>query len=223
MRIMNCILVEPPEPGAALALPLKSGGGSGSDEAVTPSEQGRKLDRYTAKMTDDECSKVVTYCKEWNTNARHAQLSQLALASLLRTLGVERLLALRQVADAVPALLAYSERHFQRVDRLNQGAYVLEYMLGLMALLPLADSGSAAGSATRANTGSGSGAGRDGGKRKRDTKQLVIFSAAGDDNNDDDDDSDDDDGTYMEEPVPAPAGKKPTKEKEKEKEKKKKR
>jgi len=63
----------------------------------------------------------------------------------------------------VPALLAYSERHFQRIDRLHQAAYALEYISGLMSLLPVAES------TADKNGGSSKGVV----KRKR--AQLIIF------------------------------------------------
>ena len=157
LRILNSILVEAPEGSDATAEH------DSDNEPVTPSQQGRKLDRYVSKFNDDECTKLVSFCKEWNTNSRNAHLSQLALSSLLRTLGVERLLSIKQIANAVPALLAYSERHFQRIDRLHQAAYALEYISGLMSLLPVAEP-----AADKNGSGSKSVA-----KRKR--AQLIIF------------------------------------------------
>lgn len=157
LRILNSVLVEAPEGSDATAQHNMD------NEPVTPSQQGRKLDRYVSKFNDDECTKLVSFCKEWNTNSRNAHLSQLALSSLLRTLGVERLLSIKQVANAVPALLAYSERHFQRIDRLHQAAYALEYISGLMSLLPVAES------TADKNGGSSKGVV----KRKR--AQLIIF------------------------------------------------
>ena len=45
-------------------------------------------------------------------------------------------MSIKGAAEAVPALLSYSERHFQRIDKLYQASYVLEYMSSLMSLLP---------------------------------------------------------------------------------------
>ena len=157
LRILNSVLVEAPEGSDATAQHDLD------NEPVTPSQQGRKLDRYVSKFNDDECTKLVSFCKEWNTNSRNAHLSQLALSSLLRTLGVERLLSIKQIANAVPALLAYSERHFQRIDRLHQAAYALEYISGLMSLLPVAETAAD-------KNGSGSK-----GVAKRKRAQLIIF------------------------------------------------
>ena len=45
-------------------------------------------------------------------------------------------MSLNGVSEAIPAILSYSERHFQRVDKLYQASYLLEYMSSLMSLLP---------------------------------------------------------------------------------------
>jgi len=45
-------------------------------------------------------------------------------------------MSIKGASEAVPALLSYSERHFQRIDKLYQASYVLEYMSSLMSLLP---------------------------------------------------------------------------------------
>jgi hypothetical protein len=150
----------------------------GDDDPVTPSDQSVKLDRYLSILSDSETSRVITYCKEWNTNSRHSLLAQLAFSSLLRTIGVERLLSLKEVAEAIPALLAYSERHYQRIDRLNQAAYVLEYMSSLMELMPVSEAVTATSLKNNATST----------KRKRTTKDLVIFSDGKDYQDEDDDD-----------------------------------
>ena len=45
-------------------------------------------------------------------------------------------MSIKGASEAIPALLSYSERHFQRIDKLYQASYVLEYMSSLMSLLP---------------------------------------------------------------------------------------
>jgi U3 small nucleolar RNA-associated protein 13 len=45
-------------------------------------------------------------------------------------------MSINGVSEAIPAILSYSERHFQRIDKLYQASYLLEYMSSLMSLLP---------------------------------------------------------------------------------------
>jgi U3 small nucleolar RNA-associated protein 13 len=110
-----------------------------------------RLNSYVALWSDNDIEKVVGYMKEWNTNARYSYVSQCFISSLftgviiiayslthshthiltlsLPVVKVEKLLKIRSVCEAVPALLSYTDRHYQRVDKLYQGSYLLEYMV----------------------------------------------------------------------------------------------
>jgi len=50
---------------------------------------------------------------------------------------MDRLLKIGSIAEAIPSLISYGERHYERLDKLQQASYVLEYMSSLMTLLPL--------------------------------------------------------------------------------------
>ena len=91
-----------------------------------------RLDEYVVEMTDEEISKIVGHLKDWNTNARHSFVAQALINSFFRVLRTERLAKIRPVVEAVKGLRAYGERHLQRIDRLHQAAYLLEYMSSLM-------------------------------------------------------------------------------------------
>lgn len=97
----------------------------------------RRLDPYVLAFTEEQLEKVVTYLKEWNANARHCFTSQVLLNALLRLVRADALMKHRVVLEALPALLSYSERHYQRLDRLNQASYMLEYFASMIALLPI--------------------------------------------------------------------------------------
>jgi len=56
--------------------------------------------------------------------------------SLLRVVKVDRLVKHPGLKDSLNALISYSERHFQRLDRLHQATYMLEYFTSQISLLP---------------------------------------------------------------------------------------
>jgi U3 small nucleolar RNA-associated protein 13 len=114
------------------------------------SDWSRRLDPYVKAFTPEQLDKVVTYLKEWNTNARHCYTSQVLLHALLRLVRAEELMKHRVVLEALPALLSYSERHYQRLDRLNQASYMLDYFASMIALLPAEEAGK--GRAVRSST-----------------------------------------------------------------------
>lgn len=94
------------------------------------------LQQHILQLSEDGeevLQKLLRCVVEWNTNARHAHLTQHLLAVLLK----HRPAVLRACGDALPTLLAYSERHFQRLSRLAEASYYLEYVAGMAALPPL--------------------------------------------------------------------------------------
>jgi hypothetical protein len=95
-----------------------------------------RLDPYIGTWTDEDLEKVIIYAKDWNTNARYCFTSQIVINSIIRVHKVDHVMSLNGVSEAIPAILSYSERHFQRVDKLYQASYLLEYMSSLMSLLP---------------------------------------------------------------------------------------
>jgi hypothetical protein len=94
------------------------------------------LEPYLSILSDSQRDCLVTALRDWNTNSRHCYASQAVLACLLSILSTDRLLESRALVESLAGLQAYSERHFQRIDRLFQSAYVLEFMSGQMSLMP---------------------------------------------------------------------------------------
>ncbi len=96
-----------------------------------------RLDGFVMAWSDDDLMKVVSYVKDWNTNAKHSFVAQILISSMLRVLPIDRLLHNRPIAESIAALAAYTDRHYARLDKLHQASYLLEYMSSTMSLLPL--------------------------------------------------------------------------------------
>lgn len=56
----------------------------------------------------------------WNQNAKHCHIAQFVLAALLSQSPPDSLAAMEGVASCLRGLIPYTERHFQRLDRLEQ-------------------------------------------------------------------------------------------------------
>jgi hypothetical protein len=95
-----------------------------------------RLQSYVAEWTNEQLEQIAEYLLEWNTNARNSFLSQCLLQALVNTKGTAALMKIRSLKLQLQAFLAYSERHFQRIDKLHQASHVLEYMTTLMSVLP---------------------------------------------------------------------------------------
>jgi U3 small nucleolar RNA-associated protein 13 len=96
----------------------------------------RKLDQCIRQISDIDLEKVIECLQEWNANAKFSYIAQLILDSIVRNVPRERLMALSNFASVVPGLEAYSKRHLERIERLQQASYILDYINSLMGILP---------------------------------------------------------------------------------------
>ncbi len=98
-----------------------------------------RLDEFVLKWNDEEVEKVVLLLRDWNTNAKNCFVCTCVLSSLLRVCGVGRLTSSRPLLESLPGLMAYTERHYQRICRLHQGTHLSDYFSSLMSLMPLVE------------------------------------------------------------------------------------
>ncbi|KAG6609808.1 U3 small nucleolar RNA-associated protein [Phytophthora cinnamomi] len=95
-------------------------------------------------LKDEQLTTLMDWLRDWNTNARNTSVCQVLVSTILRELPPSRLKSLDGVSKTVEALIAYSERHFQRIDRMLQKSYLVDFSIVTMkSLLPVGDSGSA--------------------------------------------------------------------------------
>ena len=76
------------------------------------------------------------YVRQWNTNSRHSVLAQYCLSMVLRNFKPEKLMLISpEMKSITEAILAYSDRHFKRIDKLVQQSYLLGHTLSAMNVL----------------------------------------------------------------------------------------
>eukprot|EP00004_Rigifila_ramosa_P015521 TRINITY_DN3608_c0_g1_i2.p1 TRINITY_DN3608_c0_g1~~TRINITY_DN3608_c0_g1_i2.p1 ORF type:complete len:666 (-),score=170.35 TRINITY_DN3608_c0_g1_i2:13-2010(-) len=95
-------------------------------------DSGLEWEGILGSLSDDHLNKVIKCVCEWNTNAKYAPVAQTVLSVLFTSVSIERLKKCADIKTSVEGLQAYSERHFARLDRLQQKVYFLDYTLGLM-------------------------------------------------------------------------------------------
>ena len=110
------------------------GGGAQEGEAGEEEEEAatNPFDGLVAAWDDERLVACLAFVREWNTNARRAPVAQALLSSILRAVPFERLKQLPGVTALVDGLLPYTERHFQRIDKLAEASFVIDYTLGQM-------------------------------------------------------------------------------------------
>lgn len=97
----------------------------------------KRLDVVFQKMNDDQIKQLLNYVKEWNTNSRHCYLSQIILNSVLRLISYDRLYEWKEVKEMIIGLIAYSERHFQRIQKMSQASHYLDFVTSLINFMPI--------------------------------------------------------------------------------------
>ena len=63
---------------------------------------------------------VLQYTSRWNTNARHCPVAQSVLSVILRWQTPEKIMELEDIKTLLEGLIPYTERHYQRMARLQQ-------------------------------------------------------------------------------------------------------
>eukprot|EP00730_Choanoeca_flexa_P004447 TRINITY_DN11700_c0_g2_i1.p1 TRINITY_DN11700_c0_g2~~TRINITY_DN11700_c0_g2_i1.p1 ORF type:complete len:771 (+),score=175.89 TRINITY_DN11700_c0_g2_i1:84-2315(+) len=91
-------------------------------------QQQDTLSAILADSSRDELGTLMGFVTEWNTNNRASQQAQHLLQLLLKTIDMKTLATLPDMSRIVDSLIPYTQRHYQRADRLLQQASLVDYM-----------------------------------------------------------------------------------------------
>ncbi|XP_005808812.1 transducin beta-like protein 3 [Xiphophorus maculatus] len=86
------------------------------------------LETTLLRLRVDQKESLLRYCVVWNTNARNCLDAQAVLQVLLTHLPPEELLQFQGARTHLEGLLPYTERHMERIGRLQQASMFLNYM-----------------------------------------------------------------------------------------------
>lgn len=81
-------------------------------------------------LTDNELSRLISYCRDWNTNWRYIHVAQKLLNYIVTSVPPDRISGLKNVTDILTTLKNYSELHYKSVDDLHTRLYLLDYLIG---------------------------------------------------------------------------------------------
>ncbi|KAJ0395737.1 hypothetical protein P43SY_004268 [Pythium insidiosum] len=130
--------------------------------------------RVVASLSAEQLKTLLGWLVDWNTNAKHTAITQTLLSTILREVPPATLKQVEGMAKTLDALIAYSERHFARIDRMLQKSYIVDFsVVSMKNLLPLG-----------AEDDDGADADADGhvgGKRSRDDPQSSDSSSSDED------------------------------------------
>jgi hypothetical protein len=78
---------------------------------------------------------LMLYLRDWNTSAKFSIVAQYLLNVILRRFTPSRLSQIPRVPELIESILAYTERHYHRVDVLLQRSFLVDYTLSEMQQL----------------------------------------------------------------------------------------
>ncbi|OQS02355.1 U3 small nucleolar RNA-associated protein [Thraustotheca clavata] len=95
------------------------------------------FDPVVADLDDEKLKQLLEWIRDWNTNAKHSTITQLLLSSILRVVPPSRFEKIEHVSKLLEGLIAYTERHFQRMERMLQKSYLVDFtIVSMQKLLP---------------------------------------------------------------------------------------
>lgn len=87
------------------------------------------VDKVLAELGPDNLEKLLIYIRDWNTNAKHADIAQTVLNAILASHSSEEIVSLPKAKELIDGLVPYTERHFQRLDEFITQSYIVDYTL----------------------------------------------------------------------------------------------
>ena len=100
-------------------------------------EKGHQIvESIVAALSDTHILQWLKYVRQWNTSGRHSVLAQRCLAMVLKNFFPDHLMSLSpDVKKIFEGIVAYSDRHFKRINRLVKRSYLLDHTLASMDML----------------------------------------------------------------------------------------
>ncbi|KAK9775559.1 putative WD40-repeat-containing domain protein [Seiridium cardinale] len=95
------------------------------------------VDKVLANLSDEQLFLLLLRLRDWNTNARTANVAQRILWTLVRSYPASKLSNLsvkgargqKSLKEVLNALKVYTERHYKRMEELVDESYLVEYTL----------------------------------------------------------------------------------------------
>jgi hypothetical protein len=86
------------------------------------------LNGHIRSWSEDDIIQIMTYAKEWNMNGKNSRVIGLLVQGVINVVGMKRLKMMPEIVNIVSTLLSYGERHFNRLNKLQEALYLVEYV-----------------------------------------------------------------------------------------------
>jgi U3 small nucleolar RNA-associated protein 13 len=82
-----------------------------------------------------QLQKLLLYLRDWNTNSKHAHVTQALVQVILKSYPQSVLFEIENVKDILDSLISYTQRHFEHANDLLKDSYTVQYTLERMTLI----------------------------------------------------------------------------------------
>jgi U3 small nucleolar RNA-associated protein 13 len=92
------------------------------------------VDEVVASLSKPQLQRLLLRVRDWNANAKTSMVAQHILHVIIKSYPSEVLLSLENLKGILDPLIAYGERHYQRMNDLLQDSYLIDYTLRTMSI-----------------------------------------------------------------------------------------
>ncbi|XP_065321684.1 transducin beta-like protein 3 [Gordionus sp. m RMFG-2023] len=98
-----------------------------------------KLEKAIKKLELGEIDSLFRFSSQWNTNAKTCYPAQIVLNTILKSIHPDVLVKLPNIISSIQSIVPYTDRHYDRINKLYQDSTFIEYVGKCIALEPLLD------------------------------------------------------------------------------------
>ena len=93
------------------------------------------LQQHAIKWDLERLTQILKYCREWNTRARNSHVAMLVVNAVVTSIPSIKIAEMDGIPDILRGIAPYAERHFDRLDRMVENSYLLDFTLFSMGSL----------------------------------------------------------------------------------------
>lgn len=93
------------------------------------------IEKALSAFGKEEVHLLLEYIREWNTKPKLCHVAQFVLSWVFKIFSPTEIMEIKGVSELLEGLIPYSQRHFNRVDRLVRSTFLLDYILVGMSVL----------------------------------------------------------------------------------------
>ncbi|RAL38806.1 unnamed protein product [Cuscuta campestris] len=93
------------------------------------------LEKAFHSFGKEEFQLLLEYIRECNTKPKFCHIAQFVLSTVFAMLPPTEIVEIKGVGELLEGIVPYSQRHFNRIDRLERSTYLLDYTLTRMSVM----------------------------------------------------------------------------------------